>query len=165
MATNVQIQFNPFQQQLNILIDGKQLSEYSCLIQFADEDIWQWHSEILDALYNELQDNFLLTFIGTETDSEIMRFACEKSNYCLKYTPRLPTVNRSLQKRLGELNQLIKNQKNILCKKTIIEAKFIIPNKYQDCLEDILSVDIRNLFCEVKVEASSKEKICIENPN
>ena len=43
MATNVQIQFNPFQQQLNILIDGKQLSEYSCLIQFADEDIWQWH--------------------------------------------------------------------------------------------------------------------------
>lgn len=55
MATNVQIQFNPFQQQLNILIDGKQLSEYSCLIQFADEDIWQWHSEILDALYNELQ--------------------------------------------------------------------------------------------------------------
>lgn len=164
MATNVQIQFNPFQQQLNILIDGKQLSEYSCLIQFADEDIWQWHSEILDALYNELQDNFLLTFIGTETDSEIMRFACEKSNYCLKYTPRLPTVNRSLQKRLGELNQLIKNQKNILCKKTIIEAKFIIPNKYQDCLEDILSVDIRNLFCEVKVEASSKEKICIENP-
>lgn len=134
------------------------------MIQFADEDIWQWHSEILDALYNELQDNFLLTFIGTETDSEIMRFACEKSNYCLKYTPRLPTVNRSLQKRLGELNQLIKNQKNILCKKTIIEAKFIIPNKYQDCLEDILSVDIRNLFCEVKVEASSKEKICIENP-
>ena len=48
MATNVQIQFNPFQQQLNILIDGKQLSEYSCLIQFADEDIWQWHSEILE---------------------------------------------------------------------------------------------------------------------
>ena len=93
-----------------------------------------------------------------------MRFACEKSNYCLKYTPRLPTVNRSLQKRLGELNQLMKNQKNILCKKTIIEAKFIIPNKYQDCLEDILSIDIRNLFCEVKVEASSKEKICIENP-
>ena len=63
MATNVQIQFNPFQQQLNILIDGKQLSEYSCLIQFADEDIWQWHSEILDALYNELQDNFLLTLL------------------------------------------------------------------------------------------------------
>lgn len=27
-----------------------------------------------------------------------------------------------------------------------------------------MSVDIRNLFCEVKVEASSKEKICIENP-
>lgn len=51
MATNVQIQFNPFQQQLNILIDGKQLSEYSCLIQFADEDIWQWHSEILDAVF------------------------------------------------------------------------------------------------------------------
>ena len=50
MATNVQIQFNPFQQQLNILIDGKQLSEYSCLIQFADEDIWQWHSEILLSL-------------------------------------------------------------------------------------------------------------------
>lgn len=124
MATNVQIQFNPFQQQLNILIDGKQLSEYSCLIQFATK-IFGNGSEILDALYNELQDNFLLTFIGTETDSEIMRFACEKSNYCLKYTPRLPTVNRSLQKRLGELNQLIKNQKNILCKKTIIEAKLL----------------------------------------
>ena len=165
MATNVQIQFNPFQQQLNILIDGKQLSEYSCLIQFADEDIWQWYSEILDALYNELQDNFLLTFIGTETDSEIMRFACEKSNYCLKYTPRLPTVNRSLQKRLGELNQLMKNQKNILCKKTIIEAKFIIPNKYQDCLEDILSIDIRNLFCEVKpslVEASCSSVLVVK---
>lgn len=44
MATQINMQYNPYLPRLTVLIDGKQPSEYSRLTQFADEDIWKWHS-------------------------------------------------------------------------------------------------------------------------
>lgn len=58
MATQINMQYNPYLPRLTLLIDGKQPSEYSRLTQFADEDIWKWHSEILNVLYNEVRDEF-----------------------------------------------------------------------------------------------------------
>lgn len=58
MATQINMRYNPYLPQLALLIDGKQPSEYSRLAQFADEDIWEWYSEILDVLYNEIRNDF-----------------------------------------------------------------------------------------------------------
>ena len=50
MAIEISLEYNPYLPELNILIDGKQPPQYSRLTQFVDEDIWIWHSEILDVI-------------------------------------------------------------------------------------------------------------------
>ena len=41
MPNVVQVKYNPYIPRLSILIDGKQPSEFSQLVQYSDEDIWQ----------------------------------------------------------------------------------------------------------------------------
>lgn len=82
MATEIGMQYNPFLPQLNVLIDGKQPPEYSRLTQFSNEDIWQWHSEILQVLYSEIRDDFFVVFTGREADADIMYLECEKNEHC-----------------------------------------------------------------------------------
>ena len=85
MATQINMQYNPYLPRLTVLIDGKQPSEYSRLTQFADEDIWKWHSEILNVLYNEVRDEFFVIFTGTEWSIDIMKFECEQNLHCIGF--------------------------------------------------------------------------------
>ncbi|MEE0295807.1 MAG: Ig-like domain-containing protein [Lachnospiraceae bacterium] len=155
MATEIGMQYNPFLPQLNVLIDGKQPPEYSRLTQFSNEDIWQWHSEILQVLYSEIRDDFFVVFTGREADADIMCLECEKNEHCLGFTVKQPMVNIPLQKRLGELNQLIKTHGEVRYQRSIIEADFIIPTDLQFCLDDILSIDVNNLFCTTRIQTSA----------
>ena len=126
MATEIGMQYNPFLPQLNVLIDGKQPPEYSRLTQFSNEDIWQWHSEILQVLYSEIRDDFFVVFTGREADADIMCLECEKNEHCLGFTVKQPMVNIPLQKRLGELNQLIKTHGEVRyrgCKNSCVYGK------------------------------------------
>lgn len=163
MATEINLHYNPFLPQLTILIDGKQPPEYSRLIQFSDEDIWKWHSEILNVLYSEIKDDFYLTFIGRDLDAKILQFECEKNKHCIGFSSKPHLVNVSLQKRLGSLNQLIKSNGGINYQHSILEAHFIIPNELQSYLDEILSIDINNLFCSTRIHASNTGANYIDN--
>lgn len=151
MATKVDIQYNPFLPQLTILINGKEPPDYSRLIQFVDEDIWKWHSTLLDVLYSEIRDDYYFIFSGTDLDITIMRFHCEQDSHCIGFTVRKPYVDIPLQKRLGELNQIIKKNGVTNYCRTNLDAYFTATNELQSYLDDILYIDINNLFCTTKI--------------
>lgn len=163
MASEVKIQYNPFLPQLMVLVDGKQPDGYSRLTQFADEDIWKWHSEILEVLYSEIRDDFFVIFVGTALDTAIMKSVCERNRHCLGFTAELPVVNISLQKRLGKLNQFIKNNSGMSYQKSILRAYFFIPAELKGYAEDIRSLDIRNLFCSTEISVSDQAECYFEN--
>lgn len=71
MPREVEIEYNPYKPQLKVVIDGVQIPAFSRLVQYSDEYIWQWAPEIIDALYAEVHDDFILSFIGTDQDAEI----------------------------------------------------------------------------------------------
>lgn len=152
MAAKVNIQYNPFLPDLMILIDGKQPAEYSRLTQFADEDIWKWHTKILDVLYDELRDDFFVTFIGTTLDTMIMKSECEQNSHCAGFLSEPPMFDIPLQKRLGKLNQFIKNNQEIIYQKSILQAYFVISPELQVYEENVRNLDISNLFCTTKIE-------------
>lgn len=152
MAAEVEIKYNPFFPQLVILIDGQQPPEYSRLTQFVDEDIWKWHSKILDVLYSEVREVFFVTFIGLDFDIELMRLECEKNPNCIGFIGKKAIINTPLQKRLVELNKFIKNSSGNKYVRTVLEANFWTSFELQSYLEDILSIDINNLFCMTKIQ-------------
>lgn len=154
MAVNVELQYNPFLPQLSILINGKQPPEYSKLTQYTDEDIWKWHSELLTVLYEELNDNFSILFTGTRFDASILQLECQNNSHCFAFTAQTPIIDTPLQKRLGILNQIIKNHNLINYQRTILEPVFIIPDLFQSYLNDILSIDINNFFCKTQIQTA-----------
>lgn len=151
MPRMVEIEYNPYIPQLQIVIDGLQPPDFSRLIQYSDEDIWQWAHEIVDTIYAEVRDDFILSFTGTEQDAAIIRFVCEKCKNCVGFKHKDFQISDSLPKRMGKLNQLIKKAGITTYKKTVIDATFLIHPTKQQYLEDIMSIDINNLFCAVRV--------------
>lgn len=154
MAIEVEMQYNSFLPKLMILINGKPVSEYSQLVQFVDEDIWKWKSKILGVLYSELKDDFIIEFTGNDIDIEIMKNVVETNQHCIGFVPNKPAVTTSVQKRLVELNQFLKKHGEIHFDKTILEAYFVVPQKFQEYINEILSIDISNLFCNTRIQIS-----------
>lgn len=151
MSSLIELQYNPYVPRLKVLINGKQPSDYSRLIQYVNEDIWQWCNEILDVIYSEIRDDFVVSFIGYKSDCDLLELASKKSPHCLGIKQQEYVVNEALQKRLGKLNQLIKNSGITSYKKTVIRANFIVADSMTTYLEDIKDIDINNLFCSVFV--------------
>lgn len=150
----VELQYDPYVPKLKILLDGKQPPDFSQLVQYTDEDIWQWSESLLDAVYSEIRDDFYVEFTGMSSDAEIMRYECSRHPNCLGFREKAFTIPDTLQKRLGRLNQFIKKQGVVDYQKTIMDACFLIPQTLQHLLEDITSIDIGNLFCAVRIETS-----------
>lgn len=151
MPRLVEIEYNPYIPQLHVIIDGLQPPEFSRLIQYSDEDIGLWAHEIVDTIYAEVRDDFILLFTGTEQDAAVIRFVCEKCKNCIGFKYNNFQISDSLPKRMGKLNQLIKKAGITTYAKTVIDATFLIPPAQQQYLEDIMSIDINNTFCAVRI--------------
>lgn len=165
MTRMVEIEYNPYIPQLKIVIDGLQPPDFSRLIQYSDEDVWQWSHEIVDTIYAEVRDDFVLLFTGTEQDTEIMRFVCENCKNCVGFKHKEFLIPDSLPKRMGKLNQLIKKAGITSYEKTVIDATFLIPPTMQNYLEDIMSIDINNMFCAVRVNTMGLKSSFNESDN
>lgn len=151
MPRKVEIEYNPYNPQLKVVIDGVQIPTFSRLVQYSDEYIWQWAPEIIDALYAEVHDDFILSFIGTDQDAEIVRFISNNHDKCVGFrNTQFPIVD-SLPKRMGKLNQLIKKAGITSYHRMVVDATFLVSPIHQDLLDDILKIDINNLFCAVRV--------------
>ena len=152
MPSLVEIQYNPYLPQVNILIDGKQPADFSRLIQYSDEDIWMWASEISYALYAEIRDEYNLCFVGNDFDAEIVKKICEDDEHCVGFRKKEFVVADSIQERMVKLNQLIKKIGVTTYDRTVIDAQFYISSNLQYLVEKIKSIDINNLFCSVRVQ-------------
>lgn len=165
MPRIVELEYNPYIPQLQIVIDGLQPPDFSRLIQYSDEDIWHWAHEIVDTIYAEVRDDFILTFTGTEQDAAIIQYVCENCKNCVGFKHKDFQISDALPKRMGKLNQLIKKAGITAYERTVIDAAFLIPPTQQHLLEDIMSIDINNLFCAVRVSTMGPKSQRDESPD
>lgn len=151
MPNVVQVKYNPYIPRLSILVDGKQPSEFSQLVQYSDEDIWQWGPSFLDTLYSELRTDFYIFFIGREQDAQVIRCLCAKHEHCKGFQAKDLPISEPLQSRMKSLNQYIKAERVTAYQRSIIDAVFMLPTSMQKYMEDVTSLDVNNLFCSVRV--------------
>lgn len=154
MPSLVELQYNPYLPSLNVLLNGKQPSDFSRLIQYSNEDIWRWGNEIFDAIYAEIRDDYVVSFTGCEIDAQILQIKSKRHKHCLGIKHREFVINESLQKRLGTLNQLVKKSEITSYQKTIIKATFNISSAMQKYSDLVKEIDINNLFCSVHIAIS-----------
>jgi len=94
MPSLVEIQYDPYRPNVSVLLNGKPPSAYSRLIQYSDEDLWKWADEILDVIYDELNDDFQLIFVGIlmrlfwRNSVKMHRTASDSGNTILKFRIR-----------------------------------------------------------------------------
>lgn len=165
MPNVIQVQYNPYIPRLSILINGKQPSEFSQLVQYSDEDIWQWGPSFLDTLYSELRDDFYISFIGSEQDASVVQCLCAKHEHCRGVQAKAFLISDPLQVRMKHLNQYIKSEKITAYSRSIIDAVFLLPTNMQRYMEDISELDINNLFCSVRVRMIGVQRDYEEQEN
>ena len=163
MAALVEFSYNPFDLQLSVLINGQHPSDFSSIIQYVDEDIWKWHSFILDVLYEELRDDFYFRFVGMKMDALLMQWHCSNHEHCVGFEYCEFQINDSLQKRLGLLNQYLKKSSVVRFDRTIIESTFFVPQNMQEYVEVINEIDICNLFCSARVQTTIGKSDCFQD--
>lgn len=151
MPSLVELKYNPYIPNLNILIDGKQPPDFSRLVQYTDEDICLWYWEIMEAIYSEIRNDFYISFTGTAQDAQILENLCKQYKFCKGFRSNSFVVSELLQARMKRLNQFIKRRGIVVYTKTVIDAVFLLPPQMQKYLEDIVSLDVNNLFCSVRV--------------
>lgn len=154
MPSLVELQYNPYLPNLSVLLNGKQPSDFSRLIQYSNEDIWKWCDEIFDALYEEIRDDYVISFTGRDIDAQILQIRSKQYKHCLGIKHRDFVIDEPLQKRLGILNQIIKKAEITSYQKTVIKASFNITSEMQEFSDLVKEIDINNLFCSVHISIS-----------
>lgn len=151
MPSIVELKYNPYIPDLSVLINGNKSSSFSSLVQYSDEDIMLWYDKILDTIYAEIRNEFIVVFVGTQADAEIMERTCREHRACVGFRKKDFSVAEPLQNRMKKLNQYIKNNGKTRYAKTIIDIVFIIPKQMKKYQDNILELDVKNLFCSVRV--------------
>ena len=151
MPSFIEIQYNPYIPRMKILIDGKQPPEFSRLIQYSDEDIWCWYHQIPDTIYAEVRNEFAVLFTGTAQDALLFGNICKKHEHCCGFKAKELVVSDSLQNRMQRLNQYLKRTRCTVYSRTIIDTFFLLTPGRQKYMEDVLSIDVNNLYCAIRI--------------
>ena len=165
MPSNVRVKYNACIPSLNVLVNGKRISEYSRLVRYMDEPIEKWIGFIFDDIYLELKDEYILDFIGNEIDYEVVKAASKKYRNCIGVKYEEPEINISIQEKLIKLNQLIKRAGISQFDRTIIKAFFIIDDSYSFLKKEIANINIKNIFCDIKILIIESEDDYVEDEN
>lgn len=163
MTVNVVITYNPYLPQVTFLINGKCPSEYSKLIYFSDEDIFQWSGKVFNVLYEELRDDFLVHFVGTDFDAEIMRLESEKNLHCLKYTVSHFSNDLAVQKRLGIVNQVLKENSRISFKRIAMTFAVLPSSLSNQFQSELKRIRVANSFCSICADSIMHNGINVMN--
>ena len=62
MLKQIDISYNPFVPLMKILIDGSEIDDFSQLISYINEPIWEIKNKFFDILYSEACTEYIVNF-------------------------------------------------------------------------------------------------------
>ena len=149
MQGQVEIRYDPYKPNVSIMLNGQQVPEFSRLVRYNDEDIWDWADEILGTVHDELRDNFVVHFTGTPEDAEIMRLECGTCESCSALQVYEFLIPSPLQERMKSLNQYIRKTGVSSFTHTGYEVVFAVSGDMKKYTQDLLELDVHNRFTDV----------------
>lgn len=102
----VTITYNAFREAMGITADGKPLTNVSRLTRFQSAPFRVWCSEIFPAVYEEMNDDYSLLYIGRNCESHILGRAAASYGSCRSFQTKLAAIPDTALKRLRKLNTM-----------------------------------------------------------
>lgn len=102
----VTITYNAFREAMTILADGRPLTGVSRLTRFQSAPFRVWCSEILPAVYEEMNDDYSLLYIGRNCESHILGREAAAYSECRSFQTKLAAIPDTAVKRLRKLNTM-----------------------------------------------------------
>lgn len=160
MAIFVRMTYNPYAQQLQILINGEKVSSYSILKKYANQPFVKWCDEIFDAIHQECNyGKYRIIFCSREEEIRIMQKMADLDSCCEQFTFSLPVQNKSLPQRMADLSHLLKQNGKVKIPRQRIRTQFFLdPMLGQDLIQSVKELEISNSYCEVQTDITTEKK-------
>ncbi|MBO5054784.1 MAG: hypothetical protein J6C64_00305 [Lachnospiraceae bacterium] len=157
----VDILYNIFDSSSSILIDGKEISQYSSLIKYTMQPFEVWYDKICDAVFNEIEDFFCLCFTADSIRIAVLKDLAGKCRWCSSFHEGKYSNDLSIQLRMQKLNLLLKNRRaNYECRTYLLT--FDADSAREKNM--LKTLDIKNRFCSIVMqECDVKPRIYISD--
>ncbi len=119
----VQLIYNPYQEKSRIIINGNSISEYSQLANYLQESFEIWSSAILEAIGQELNDEFELEIVSDEFHSRLLKEMAERYGDCISVLEKSFLLNQSVLERFEKLKRFSKQESDDVSVRVLIFSK------------------------------------------
>lgn len=151
------ITYSCYTQELKVLLNGKRIiSSNSTVLQYMNEPLYRWCNVLPELLYREIGEDYSLIFTGREIETKIIKKVMEKYPHCIQMSESSPQIMTTLQKRMIDLSQLIRE--NQLTEIAPIEKRIIFVGNEKHIRywkPFIEQIKIQNQYCALKTAVQS----------
>lgn len=106
---NVKLKFNPYVPLLEILINSVPISIYSKLKNYCNAEFETWSKDVFNALYEEINDFYVVEYVGQYIEYQILQLYAMQCVYCEKIMYSQPQISEAPLQRLRLLNNMALN--------------------------------------------------------
>lgn len=107
--TNITTVYDAFSGILKFYMDGQPLPGISQFSKFQQRPFSQWCREIFSVAYEEMNDDYAMTYVGRGCESRILAYYSKKESHCRCFSTKVPAISDSALKRLKKLHMLCMN--------------------------------------------------------
>ena len=111
----VKISYNVYLDAMSIYIDDRPIPQVSRLTRFQTMPFGHWCAGVFQAIAEEVNDRFSLTYVGRPCESRILGRFMSGSDACVSYSNRQPEISDSALTRLKKLSTLC--QSGVTCER------------------------------------------------
>lgn len=98
--------YNSYLPELKIQVNGRSLSEFSALVKYKHSPFVEWCSVFFDEIAKEVNDKYVLKFIGTQFEGDIFEKLAHEDDLCESFTFDIPEFSQDVLERLISLQGL-----------------------------------------------------------
>lgn len=151
----VRLIHNPFTEQCSVYFDEKKYGT-STISAYLKEPFWGWADKIIEAISDECNDDYNLTYVGQEFYGRILKHFVLTSSLCQRISIVNPSISDSVKSRLGKLNQICLNGFEIprLSKQITIYSDLPV-----DKVQAMLPKPSRLMFCKTSFDINGLDSL------
>ena len=153
----VKLKYNAFSSDMTIDIDGRPVPRISRITQCYTQKFEAWCVNICDLIASEVNDKYVLEYIGRSCEARILGQFARDNASCEKFFASVPILSDSVLIRLKKLSSYV--QSGLSCERSV-RMIHVYTDLQDDAIGQILQKSMPKLsFCNIKVCIHALEEL------
>lgn len=166
MTTQIEITNNPYEQQFQILINGKTVPAYSSLRKYISMPFTDACEKLLEVIHQECNyGKYRLLFRGREEEQEIMEVLCRNDAYCEEFCLEGLVQNAPLNKRMAELSKIYRNIYSDAAPVQNNRIVYVMMRSDKELEVLFEELEVQNIYCQTNIQILSFQEYKKKSPD